>query len=81
MSRTTQERTRLGRYRRRVLEDAVRRHPSAEMHTGTEWIGRTLRYGGVLLLAMYLLFAHSCHGGDEDTELLARPAETVAWQE
>lgn len=79
MNQATQPRTRQGQYRRQVLEAAVRRSPASGLHAPAGWLGKVFRYGSVLLLALYLLFAHGCHADDEDTELFARPAETLAW--
>lgn len=63
MNRTTRTRR---WYSRQLLDRATRPGTTARF----AWEVRSaFRLGGALLLAIYLLFAHGCHGEEEDHEL------------
>ena len=67
-----------GGRRRGVVGQAVRRHcpPREDVAAGSDlsWV----RWGLFVLLAGYLLFAHGCHG-DDDNELFAAFRDMVGW--
>jgi hypothetical protein len=51
----------------------------APAHAG-RFSGASLRPLPWLLIAAYLLFAHGCHSGDHDDELMIRPPISAAKQ-